>query len=309
MQVLVHKPLSLCVLTLMVIVTMIALFDSIEAKTGREEAILQNYRALGMDESVKMVKNDDEMTSSSALNPSPSDQGGWYIPPRLLNRKRPPLGPPEPHTTTEQPELPVDSLVGDDLPVEPAVDKPDLSDEDRAADHMFHSIGRGETVDRLENRVDAINYTKDHKDSQQLWLVPPKEGRHLTRLITAKEPSTFLQTNVAKPHMVDHTKEGPKKTLAQYTIMVPIWIPAVKPRKKVITTKPEEVKYVKETHTEMVPVTKNIAVTNTVVKPERVPQKIVTDFVKAPAGRLSSRIDDKLKPNEEVIGSTVTDFQ
>lgn len=68
----------------------------------------------------------------------------------------------------------------------------------------------------------------------------------------------------------------------------------------------DKIRYVKETHTEMVPIKKQAV--KTVMRAERVPQKIITDYVMADGATVPSSVDDKLKPNEHLIKTVVTNY-
>lgn len=277
-----HSPLHLDGFTMILIIVLVTLLgDSVEAISKQEEDILSNYRAVGMGESVNLVKSGKPSSADDSFLVDP-----LAVKPPSVSTKRPEL--PEDEPAELDPSLGI--IPGAPSPKDPNGDifQPGNADDEHV--HAFEEDG--------------------HKDSRQLWVVPPNENRHLTRLITANEPNTFIKTEVSKPEKPEGFQKGNKKYLAQYRVLVPIWIPAIKQNKnKIVQIKPDPVKYVKETHTEMVPVTKNVAVKKTVVKPERVPQKIVTDFVKAPKGGVSSRMDDQVKPGEEIIGSVVTNFQ
>lgn len=151
--------------------------------------------------------------------------------------------------------------------------------------------------------------------SETLFALPKSDTPGLTKLITGKEGPTLVQEQPIKP-ILNTDKNAPKfdekgnKILASYRILIPILIPAVKRKNSIKLRGPggDEFKYVKETHTEMVPVTKQIPKIKTVLKAERVPQKIVTDFVRADGKTVPSGVDDKLLPNEHLIKTVVTNY-
>lgn len=141
--------------------------------------------------------------------------------------------------------------------------------------------------------------------SENLFRLPPKVTPGLTQLLTGKEKATLVHDNVSKPIINTDPKS---KIIATYRILVPIYIPAYKLPNKLSIAPPKSIKYVKEVHTEMVPVKKAVSRVNNIIKAERVPQQIITDYVKADGTSVPSSVDDKLKPNEKVLKSVVTNF-
>lgn len=129
----------------------------------------------------------------------------------------------------------------------------------------------------------------------------------LTKLITQPEEKapTFFNPKPVQPVLrVDSNKREGSKVLATYNFMIPLLIPAVKKR-----IEPEaESRMVKEVVTEMVPIKSNVPVVQEVYRAERVPQKVVTDFVKARNQEVPETIDDNLQPGEQVVATEVKEY-
>jgi len=163
----------------------------------------------------------------------------------------------------------------------------------------------------LKNRGDTSILTNvedsDGKNiPETLFEIPQKGTKSLTKLITGVDSPTFVRKQLTRPTI---QKNPNSKVLASYKIMVPIFIPALKTTNKIRELPGKEVQFVKETHTEMVPMKKKVASNiKTVIKAERVPQRIITDYVRADGNSVPSSVDDKLKPNEQVLKSVVTNY-
>lgn len=117
-----------------------------------------------------------------------------------------------------------------------------------------------------------------------------------------RDPTTFLNPEV---HLPLRTEQNDKndKIIARYRIVVPIFIPAFKKKHAVSTEKP--VKYVKKVVTEMMPIKQSVPHVKEIVKAERMPQSLVTDFVSAEDGEVPVSVDDKIRPHEQLLSSIV----
>lgn len=146
---------------------------------------------------------------------------------------------------------------------------------------------------------------KNLKISDTLFALP-KNGSSpiLGKLITGKEKPTFGIEKVFKPTL---TKNKSGKIIATYKLMIPILIPAVRV-KQAPSSSPKPVTFKKEVHTEMVPMKKIVPRIKTVLKAERVPQKLITHYVNIDGRTIPSKVDDKIKPDDEIIDSVVENY-
>lgn len=157
----------------------------------------------------------------------------------------------------------------------------------------------------LDSGLSDIRDNKNLKISDTLFALPKNESSPiLGKLITGKEKPTFGIENVFKPTL---SKDKSGKIIATYKLMIPILIPAVRV-KQVPSSTAKPVKYLKEVHTKMVPMKKIIPRAKTILKAERIPHKIITDYVKIDGHTIPSEVNDKLRPDDEVIGSVVEDY-
>lgn len=240
-----------------------------QAATAEEQEIFQHYRPLAMDESVKIVS---APLKSFAEN-------------SLLDRK-------------------------EDL----------ISSSDDGIVNLLEVIDKSEKVDdissysrKLESKETSdvlirVSDSSGKNVSENLFALPDEvEGGSvaLTKLITGKQVPTFAQ-KLVEPTLIEKSdKTNKRKILASYNIVVPVFIPGLKP----LTSKaPVARKFVTETKTKLVPVRKNVPQINTYFKAERIPQQVITDYVKADGTEVPSNVDDELKPNEKLLTSVLTNY-
>lgn len=145
-----------------------------------------------------------------------------------------------------------------------------------------------------------VNEWQGGSVKNNLFNMPAVESPKLTKLITQHEP-TFLSGKVSSP--ITTSKSG-EKTLASYKILVPIFVPAIK-RKIPITTPKPPVRFVKEQITEMVPVKSIVPVKKEVIKAEKVPQQVITDFVRTNGNPAQANPSSKVRSRERILSSTV----
>lgn len=138
--------------------------------------------------------------------------------------------------------------------------------------------------------------------SKTIFALPRNPSTTMTKLITGKETPTFIDQKLVKPDKIN--PRG--KVLATYKILIPIFIPAVV--KTTLKPKHEDMKFVKEIVTEMVPVKSIVPHVKEVIKAERVPQKVITDYVETNGNSVPPSVDDKLRPDERVITSVVKNY-
>lgn len=141
-------------------------------------------------------------------------------------------------------------------------------------------------------------------DSEAYLDLPTTPTKELTKLITSGTNPTFVSHETVEPTVV---KDPSSKVLANYNVLVPIFIPAA--RVKTPKVEPDsDIKFVEETVTEMVPVKSIVPHIKEVVEAERVPQKLTTHYVEANGKSVPSYVDDKIKSGERVISKVVTDY-
>lgn len=143
--------------------------------------------------------------------------------------------------------------------------------------------------------------------SDTLFRLPKFETSHLAKLITGTNKPTLVHDGVVMPEL---SKNSSSKVLATYRILVPIYIPAIKDKvlPKILKASEPELKYVKEVNTTKIPLTKESIHVQEVYRAERVPQEVITDYVKIDGHSLPSKADDAIKPNEKILASVVTRF-
>lgn len=262
----------------------------VDAGSFAEDEIFRRYRPLAMDESWEVVKNSGATNGGPPLPPLP--------PPPMVKMDSLPTAEPLPLMASGA----IDDLDGgiSDIarrdtgflgpaPISDQVNKP----------------WRPEPLPPLDSGLIDVEESGNVNVSENLFRIPKTETSTLTRLITGRDRPTLVHDQIITPVIENNPKS---KILATYKILVPIYIPAVRSSKKVPVLVPPPVKYVKEVHTEMVPVKKNVSRVKNVIKAEKVPQQIITDYVKADGTSVPSSVDDKLKPNEKVLKSVVTNY-
>lgn len=144
----------------------------------------------------------------------------------------------------------------------------------------------------------------DADTENNLFREPRTETTELTQLLRRKP--TFIRNRAVKPEIF--SPNGTSKVLATYKFIVPIYIPAVKKLAIKTGARREEPKFVKETVTEMVPVTQNVPRMKELIKAVKVPQKVITDFVEARGNTIPQTVDDKVRPGEKVLSTVVKDY-
>lgn len=143
--------------------------------------------------------------------------------------------------------------------------------------------------------------------TKKVLTLPKSDSVKVTQLITGKVPPTFITNEIVEPNM---TVANDSKVLARYNVLIPIFLPALKPIKKLNHTDGKHRLYaderlVTETHEELVPM--KVPAINNVYKAERVPQKVVTDFVVPRGFTLPPKVNDKVDTaNERLVKHVVT---
>lgn len=160
------------------------------------------------------------------------------------------------------------------------------------------------TPSLISGKILDVETNLDADTKTNLFREPTKETSELTKLL--KRQPTFIRESLVKPETFNPNGKG--KVLATYSFMVPIYIPAVKKVGIKASARREPPKFVKETVTEMVPVTQNMPRVNEVIKAVKVPQKVITDFVEARGNSIPQSADDKVRPGEKVISTVVKDY-
>lgn len=247
---------------------LIVLVEQVRATEG-ENAILRRYRPLAMEESWKVVRKPYELDTDRVSKVPIEDSHNW----------------------SSRAAEPADTLDGD-------------PEDDKTEDNGDGVISKPEK-EKLQNPLVDINNSNNVNISESMFAFPKQSTRALTKLITGKEVPTFALDKVHEPTIVRGSNNN---VLASYNILVPILIPAVKNNASVLHPPSQKVNYVTETHTKMVPVTHNVDRVKTVIKAERVPQKIITDYVKVDGSVLPSHVGDGVKPKERVLESVVTNY-
>jgi hypothetical protein len=140
------------------------------------------------------------------------------------------------------------------------------------------------------------------KDS--VFKLPTYQSSRLTKLIN-KESPTFMTDHVIEPVRAISPRKGgeSEQVLASYKVLVPIFVPAIK--RKLITTLKPPVRFVKEQITEMVPVKNIVPHVKEVIKAEKVPQQLITDYVATNDNLLPSNVDPSLRSGETLLTSVV----
>lgn len=129
----------------------------------------------------------------------------------------------------------------------------------------------------------------------------------MTKELTEKIMTTFLRSEVAFPNEANVT-DGKDHVIARYSILIPLYVPALKKSANATLRSYFRPKEVTETHTEMIPVKKNVQRIKTILKAERVPQRVITDFVTTDGEMIPSSVDDKVKPGEQIIKTVVRNY-
>lgn len=258
----------------------------VDAGSFAEDEVFRRYRPLAMDESWEVVKN------SAATN------GGVPLQSQMAKMDNLPALEPLPPMATDD----LDDLDGG------------ISDIGRRDTGFFgpapiSDLGSKPFVPIPRLPIDSglldVEDSGNVNVSENIFRIPKTETSTLTRLIAGGERPTLVHDDIIRPVIEKNPKS---KILATYKILVPIYIPAVKLPKRIPAVIPPPVKYVKEVHTEMVPVKKSVSRVKNVIKAEKVPQQIITDYVKADGTSVPFSVDDKLKPNEKVLKSVVTNY-
>lgn len=266
---------------LVAILGQIVLFNLIglvvHAASFDEDVVFRHYRPLAMDESWEAPKYPRDLSSDDKVtSETPSIDAVPEVPPEDADNS----------------EVGISNI-------EPNIISSSESEEDEET-----SLDSG-VLTEVENSGD-VNV------SENLFRLPGPEEKTtpaLTRLISGKERATLVQDHVSMPRITPKDEVNPKsKILATYQVLVPVFIPALNVPAKIPTARRAPVKYVQEVHTEMVPVKKSVSRVKNVIKMERVPQKIITNYVKANETTVPFSVDAKLKPNEKVLKSVVTNF-
>lgn len=150
--------------------------------------------------------------------------------------------------------------------------------------------------------------------------LPDRPDSELTKLIANKghNPPTFTVSKVYEPSITDVNLVGKQgfgssrsdgdEILASYNLMIPIFVPGINPKRRAARqrTKRPEVKFVTETKTDMMPVKRTgVGRVKEVIKAEKVPQELVTDYVSVKGNGLPKRISDAVLPGEQVVKTTV----
>lgn len=278
----IKKGVTICII--LETITLLALFNPVSSAT--EDGILKRYTPVAMDESWAVVKDHNKLNSNWSKH-----SGLNSLKPNFLD-------------PIDNPEL--DSPV--DSPADPLAENNRFqSQRDRPFMNNLNEIKTLET----ENLTD-VEDSQYKNISENLFRLPEKTTPALTKLITGKEKVTLVQDKVVRPVgsvTINNTPEHTSKVLAQYEVLIPIYVPALKPYFRAQKSETSNISYVKETHTKMVPVKKNVKKVKEIVRAERVPQQIITDYVKADGAGVPSTVTDKVMPNEKILKSVVTNFE
>lgn len=161
-----------------------------------------------------------------------------------------------------------------------------------------------EIESRLANFDDINESSLPGVIDEDQWLrIPPKGSKFADRL-DPKKSTTFVYPEVVQP--VVGSPPDKSNVLAQYQIVVPLFIPAIK--KKILKPTPKSVKYIKETITEMVPIKQSIPRVKEIIKAEPVSHRVRTDFIRTDEKELPRLSGDEIRTGERVVASTVTNF-
>lgn len=249
-----------------------------------EEEIFRRYKPLGSTkESIKLLKRPSSLPMTDSMPDVESDN----LEPPIYN---------QPAKTLEA----LDPLSNLDEDVDRAYYQSDRQKTDYYADT------KPEPVSVRKLGLEPVNTETAKKNvSETLYALPKKGSVALTRLMTGKDQATFV-TAAVKP-TINNNNNKTSKVLASYRILVPIWIPAIKPEAKVEEAPRPKVRMVKEQKTEWIPVQKNKSRVKTIIKAEPVPQQVITDYVKVDRNTVPTG-DDKIMDNEQVIKSVVSNY-
>lgn len=268
--------------------------NSTRLERNAEDEIFRRYKPLAMDESITVVKkpmagNDNYPSSDMPVQTSLPLQRALPldyeedIPPNSYYSHN--LDEEEPLTDTQVLSTNAQVLAPSAQVLEPSTLVPGV--QLPSSSNVLKEVGEG-------------NATSD------IFRIPNENNLKpsLTRLITGTSGigPTFAAENITLLN-----KPAGSNIIARYRVVIPIYIPALKVVPTTERPTPPPV-LVKEVHTKMVPVRRVVPKIKTVVKAERIPQQIVTDYVKADGVNVPSHIDDKLKPNEQVLKTVVTNF-
>lgn len=145
---------------------------------------------------------------------------------------------------------------------------------------------------------------------KNLFSLPKKTSVGLAKLITGDVAPTFIDDQVR--YAESRVQDTPKKILAHYRMVIPIFVPALRKKLKDKNGAVEnkmKVKFVEDTKTEMVPVEKIVQHRHEVIKAEQVPQEIKTDFISVEEGRdIPMEVTDSVQPGEKIVKSVLNNY-
>lgn len=265
-----HRTSNMKLGSAFVVLYLCQLTDPVFSSNDAESKILSRYKPLSLDESLTLVKSPNPRMDSS----EPKVQDDFISRKAMLDGIDPRFDSWEPLNDLSEP-----------LPLVP-------------------KTIRGPRGNELNSGLADIRNSDKLNISETLFALPSIDEDappELGKLITGKKKPTFAMEKVAKSK-IDIDSNG--KIIASYKLIIPILIPAVVKKVSSSTTKP--VQFREEVHTKMVPM--KVPGAKTVFRAERRPQKMVTDYVKVDSRGVPSEVDDKLKPDDEVVGRVVENY-
>ena len=164
-------------------------------------------------------------------------------------------------------------------------------------------------ISNVDGMLTSVEDFQGRNFSDTLFALPSskKLPSKLTKLIVGKPTPTFMANDIVMPtneiKMNVNQNSSSDVVIAKYKILIPIFLPALKASKR--ATKKPDVRFVKEEITELVPVRKIVPHKKELIKAEKVPQQLVTDYVQANGNTVPSSVSDKVFPGERIISSVV----
>lgn len=160
----------------------------------------------------------------------------------------------------------------------------------------------------LDARLTRVEDYSNQRLDETLFALPEKETSKLTQLIASRqgEPATFMSSSVVKPISITPTSRDKERgIIARYRVMIPVFVPAVESMSGRMRHSRKPVEFVKEEVTEMVPVKRIVSHKKEIVKVEKVPQTVVTDYVQTNGNQVPTSVTDRAMLGEKVIKSVV----
>lgn len=139
-----------------------------------------------------------------------------------------------------------------------------------------------------------------------LFYIPEENSSEVSKLVTGDKRPTFIRKGEPLKPVMSKGKNG--KIIAKYRLLIPIFLPALRNKAQVLELPQQKVNYTQETLTELVPMQKTKPSLRTVIKAERVPQQVITEYIKTDNGTLPAKGSSELRPGDQLLTSVVKSY-